>query len=44
MAKEFTFHGKTFDELKTMSITDFAQLIPSRERRKIKKVEEHKHT
>ncbi|MBI4141510.1 30S ribosomal protein S19 [Candidatus Woesearchaeota archaeon] len=35
MAKEFTYRGKTFDEIKTMSINDFAQLIPSRERRKL---------
>ncbi|RJQ20765.1 30S ribosomal protein S19 [Candidatus Woesearchaeota archaeon] len=37
MAKEFYFHGKTADELKKMSLEDFAQLVPSRERRKIKR-------
>lgn len=37
MAKEFYFHGKTVDELKKMSLDDFAQLVPSRERRKIKR-------
>lgn len=35
MAKEFTLRGKTFEEIKKMSIQDFAQLIPSRERRKL---------
>ena len=36
MAKEFSFHGKTFEEIKTMSLTEFANLIPSQERRKIR--------
>lgn len=35
MAKEFTYRGKTFDEIKTLNINDFAQLVPSRERRKL---------
>lgn len=35
MAKEFTLRGKTFEDIKKMSMQDFAQLIPSRERRKI---------
>jgi small subunit ribosomal protein S19 len=35
--KEFTFYGKTADELKKMSLEDFAQLIPSRDRRKLVK-------
>lgn len=37
MAKEFIFRGKTMEELAKMSIDDFAKLIPSRERRKIKR-------
>ena len=35
--KEFTFYGKTVDELKKMTLDDFAKLVPSRERRKIKR-------
>ena len=31
--KEFTFRGKTIEELKKMDIREFAKLIPSRERR-----------
>ncbi len=37
MAKDFTLRGKTFEEIKNMSLQDFANLIPSRERRKIRK-------
>lgn len=37
MAKEYTLRGKTFEDIKKMSLQDFAQLIPSRERRKILK-------
>ena len=37
MAKIFTFKGKTVEELKKMSIDDFIKLIPSRERRHIKR-------
>lgn len=33
--KEYTFCGRTIDELKSMSMEEFAQLIPSRERRKL---------
>lgn len=33
--KEFTFCGKTVDELKKMSMEEFGQLVPSRERRKL---------
>ncbi len=33
--KEFTFCGKTIDELRKMSMEEFAQLVPSRERRKL---------
>jgi len=35
MAKEFIFLGKTLDELKQMSVKDFAQLLPSRQRRSL---------
>ena len=33
--KEFAFRGKTLDELKKLSINEFAQLIASRERRSL---------
>ncbi|MBD3204596.1 30S ribosomal protein S19 [Candidatus Woesearchaeota archaeon] len=35
--KEFTYRGKTIDELKKMSLLEFAELLPSRQRRKIKR-------
>jgi small subunit ribosomal protein S19 len=35
--KEFLFYGKTVDELRKMTLDDFAKIIPSRERRKIKR-------
>ena len=31
--KEFLYRGKTLDELKKLSVKEFAQLIPSRQRR-----------
>lgn len=31
--KEFKFRGKSVEELKTLSIDEFAELLPSRERR-----------
>lgn len=37
MAKEFALRGKTFEEIQKMSLQDFSQLLPSRERRKIRK-------
>ncbi len=37
MAKEFTFRGKTVEEIKKMTLTEFATLVPSRERRKLKR-------
>lgn len=37
MAKEFLYRGKTLDELKSMSLTEFSELLPSQQRRKIKK-------
>ncbi len=35
--KEFTYRGKTLEELQKMSIEEFMKLLPSRERRKIKR-------
>jgi small subunit ribosomal protein S19 len=35
--KEFTYKGKTFQELKEMSIQDFAKIVPARQRRTLKK-------
>ncbi|MBS3107755.1 30S ribosomal protein S19 [Candidatus Woesearchaeota archaeon] len=35
MAKDFTYRGKTLDELKKMSITELKSLLPSRARRNI---------
>ncbi len=37
MAKEITFKGKTIEELKKMSLNEFAEIIPSRARRSIKR-------
>ncbi|MCD6522841.1 MAG: 30S ribosomal protein S19 [Candidatus Diapherotrites archaeon] len=37
MAKVFTFHGKTMDELKDMPIEEFMKLVPSRQRRSLKR-------
>jgi len=35
--KEFTYRGKTLEELKKLSIEQFAELIPARERRSLKR-------
>ncbi len=35
--KDFTFKGKTVEELKKLSLTELAQLLPSRQRRTIKR-------
>ena len=35
--KEFTFKGKTTEELKKMSLNELAQLLTSRQRRTIKR-------
>lgn len=35
--KEFRFRGKTFDELKDASINEFANLLPARQRRSLKR-------
>ncbi|MCK4669860.1 MAG: 30S ribosomal protein S19 [Nanoarchaeota archaeon] len=37
MAKEFTYKGKTLEELKKLSITEFAELTNSRNRRSLKR-------
>ncbi|RMF55304.1 30S ribosomal protein S19 [Candidatus Woesearchaeota archaeon] len=33
--KEFRFYGKTLEELKKMSITEFAQILPARQKRSL---------
>ncbi len=35
--KEFTYRGKTAEELQAMSLDEFAHLLPSSERRKIRR-------
>ena len=35
--KEFTYRGKNLDDLMQMSLTEFSKLLPSSERRKIKR-------
>ncbi len=35
--KEFTFKGKTIEELKKMSLTELAQFLPARQRRTLKR-------
>lgn len=37
MAKEFRFRGKTIDELKSMNLEEFAELLDSRKRRSLKR-------
>jgi small subunit ribosomal protein S19 len=37
MPKEFLFRGKKLDEIKTMDIQQFMQLLPSRARRSLKR-------
>ncbi len=37
MAKIFTYRGKTFDEIKKLSLGEFAEMLPARERRTIKR-------
>ncbi|MDP7324337.1 MAG: 30S ribosomal protein S19 [Candidatus Woesearchaeota archaeon] len=37
MAKEFSFRGKSVEEIKKMSINEFAELLPSRRRRSLKR-------
>ncbi len=35
MAKDFTYRGKTLDELKKLDAREFAKLLPSRKRRSV---------
>jgi small subunit ribosomal protein S19 len=37
MAKEFLYRGKTIQEILKLSLDEFAKLVPSRERRKMKR-------
>jgi len=37
MAKEFIYHGKTMADISKLSLEEFALLLPSRERRKVKR-------
>ena len=37
MRKEFTYRGKTLSELGSMSIKEFATIVPSRQRRSLSK-------
>lgn len=37
MAKEFLYRGKNIIEIKKLSLEEFAKLVPSRERRKMKR-------
>jgi small subunit ribosomal protein S19 len=37
MAKEFIFRGKKLDDIKKMDIQEFMKMIPSRERRSLKR-------
>ena len=37
MAKEFLYRGRTIIDLKKMGLDEFAMLVPSRERRKLKR-------
>jgi small subunit ribosomal protein S19 len=37
MAKKFTYRGKTIEELKTLTLEEFANIVPSRQRRSLKR-------
>ena len=37
MVKEFTYRGKSLDELQSLSLLELAELLPARARRKIKR-------
>ncbi|MFH1771066.1 MAG: 30S ribosomal protein S19 [archaeon] len=37
MAKEFLYHGKNLKELQELSLNEFAEMLPSAQRRKIKR-------
>jgi small subunit ribosomal protein S19 len=44
MAKEYSYRGKSLDELQKMDIKEFGELLPARQRRSLKRglSEEHK--
>jgi len=35
--KEFIYHGKTLEELKGLSVNELAEILPARQRRKLKR-------
>lgn len=37
MAKQFLYHGKTAEELQNMTLEEFCRLLPSRQRRSLKR-------
>jgi small subunit ribosomal protein S19 len=37
MVQDFTYRGKTLDELQKMDMDEFAELLPSRQRRSLKR-------
>lgn len=37
MAKEFSYRGRTLEELKSLSLNELSELLPSQQRRKIKR-------
>ena len=37
MAKEFLFHGKSADDMQKLGLDEFAKMVPSRTRRKLKR-------
>jgi small subunit ribosomal protein S19 len=37
MSQDFTYRGKTLDELQKMDMDEFAELLPARQRRSIKR-------
>ncbi|MEM0475300.1 MAG: 30S ribosomal protein S19 [Candidatus Norongarragalinales archaeon] len=38
MAKKFSFYGKTLEELQAMPLDDFVRLVPSKQRRTLKRM------
>lgn len=37
MAKQYTYRGKTFEEIQKLGLDEFAKMIPARERRTLKR-------
>ncbi len=35
MAKKFSYHGKTLEELQSMTLEEFSKIVPSRQRRSL---------